>query len=325
MTQRKHDNSTQLRLGALLGMILWSIVGMTEAVEATAMIPQTIVGTVEVLKAGERTWRTLTMEDVLVAGDQIRTGTDGIVDLWSDDGSTLNIATDTELAIAELDYAPTQSRRVSKLKLLAGTLTAKAKPLEFKENTFEVETSTVVAGFKFSSATISVAANGDTNIVMQDGIFDLSRVGTLPGGNVVVSHTSGGITTDFEIPPGNTVDVETTSEGLNITNNGPNPIVVWVGGKKIEVPAGASIGTSITGGQLTVTNTTDPSANIPPVKVQGRKVSAGGTRGVRLPRTNIMSRARRRLQGAAAASGLPGDGQTDTKPTSRTITIKVTQ
>ncbi len=139
---------------------------------------QSISGTVEVLLAGEQTWKPLTAAMKLETGDQIRTGRNSAVDLWFEDGSVLNLSEETQLAISQLEISTAQKSRVARFKLWWGTVTAKVTKLAFTENVCEVETDTVVAGVKFSEMTVSHPQNvPQSEVIALQGRIETRQIG----------------------------------------------------------------------------------------------------------------------------------------------------
>jgi hypothetical protein len=139
---------------------------------------------VNVREEGEESWKPLTLEIQLDAGDHIMTEKGGFVDLIFEDGSTLHIDEETQLGISELQFSEAQEIRVSRLKLFWGTILAKAVPKTYKTNVFEVETNTVLAGFKFSGMKMfaqraeTVSDIPITTLWPFEGKFDLQQTGT---------------------------------------------------------------------------------------------------------------------------------------------------
>lgn len=165
---------------------VWGYIGITVllacllgAGSAEAVLtPQSISGTVEVLLAGQQAWTPLTASMKLKAGDQIRTGADGSVDLWFEDGSVLNVAQETQLGMNELDISTARKTRVARFKLWWGGVTAKITKLAFDTSAFEVETNTVVAGIKFSEMTVKALKDtSHTEVTASQGAIKVLKIG----------------------------------------------------------------------------------------------------------------------------------------------------
>lgn len=164
------------RVGMIWVVLIWSalcFVGQADAELTT----QSANGTVEVLVAGDQSWRPLVASMKLKTGDQIRTGPNSSVDLWFEDGSMLNLAESTQLSINELEISTAQKSRVARFKLWWGTVTAKVTKLAFTENICEVETDTVVAGVKFSEMTIVHPQNvPQSEVIARQGLISVRRI-----------------------------------------------------------------------------------------------------------------------------------------------------
>ncbi len=148
-------------IGRGMLMILVAL-GLPAALTQAAVTVQSFTGPVEVQFQGGA-WTPATAFVELDKGDAITTGKGGTAALLFEDGSTLGLEQETQLAISDLQFSEAEEVRVSRLKLLWGSITGKAKPLNFKQNTFEVETETALAGFKFSSMRIVTKSSGELN------------------------------------------------------------------------------------------------------------------------------------------------------------------
>jgi len=148
-----------------------------------AVTVRSLRGTVEVLLKNEGTWKPASEAMELNVGDQILTGKGSSVDLLCEDGSELHIEEETQLAISELEFSMAERTRVSRFKLFWGALTAKAATFVFQNNTFEIETDTVVAGVKFSSMRIiakqaeTLEDKPHTKILPIEGEFEMRQIG----------------------------------------------------------------------------------------------------------------------------------------------------
>ena len=177
-TQREH-----LVTGSLWGkiaLIVFMLCFVSTVSAEAAVTVRAFTGTVEVLLKGEDTWKPTSEAMELNVGDEILTGKGSSVDLLGEDGSELHLGEETQLAISELEFSVTEKTRVSRFKLVWGTVTAKAATFMFKKNTFEIETDTVVAGFKFSNLQMAAKQNeaGEqpyTKVSPLEGKFELRQ------------------------------------------------------------------------------------------------------------------------------------------------------
>ena len=215
MRMQSYYQSRKTRAGGilLLGLLLvLGLVGQTEA----AVTVESYSGNVEVLFDQEQSWQPLSHETTLEAGDQILVGTASSADLVCEDGSTLHLDEETQLAIKDLEFSLSQEVRVSKLTLFWGKVTAKAATFTgFKKNTFEIETDTVVAGVKFSSLTITSGENG-TQIIPIEGAFEFSQI----DGNTQINYEQNGIKVRLALPADARITMHITpDEPVQITTN----------------------------------------------------------------------------------------------------------
>jgi hypothetical protein len=156
-TQRKHLVTSSL--WGKIALIVFMLCFVSTVSAEAAVTVRAFTGTVEVLLKGKDTWKPTSEAMELNVGDEILTGKGSSVDLLSEDGSELHLGEETQLAISELEFSVTEKTRVSRFKLIWGTVTAKVATFMFKKNTFEIETDTVVAGFKFSNLQIATKQN----------------------------------------------------------------------------------------------------------------------------------------------------------------------
>lgn len=186
---------------------------ISNAPAEAAVIVRSFRGTVEVLLQSEGAWKPASEAMELNAGDEIMTGKGSSVDLLCEDGSELHLEEETQLAINKLEFSVAEKTRVSRFKLFWGSITAKAAELVFKKNTFEIETDTVVAGFKFSSMKIiahqsgSPGGNPSTKILPIEGKFEMQQIGKgLTRIECLLEAASGGIV--FSMGSNGVVEIE---------------------------------------------------------------------------------------------------------------------
>ncbi len=246
----KHKKQRSVVISIVGSMIVMALVGWLTPAEAGLSV-QTIVGQVDMTPAEGQPWRPLTKEMTLAAGNYIRTGPASEAGLLGEDGSTLLIGENTELAIAQLDYSEPEQKRVSRFKLLWGKLTGKAKRLTFKENAFEVETAAVVAGFKFSSATITATKDGGTDVLLLTGKHEFARMEQLNQKQpVAVRYVENeGLEYNVDLPP--LAEVATEVGSLTVTNYGTSSITITIKDANgnvigsVEIPAGVTARTRV--------------------------------------------------------------------------------
>jgi hypothetical protein len=169
----------RLRLNRVALVLIIALLGsFVSVLQAEAVLTaQSISGTVEVLLAGEQTWKPLTAAMKLKTGDQVRTAQSSSVDLWFEDGSVLNLAEETQMSINQLEISTARKSRIARFKLWWGAITAKVTKLAFAENVCEIETDTVVAGVKFSEMTVIHPRNSNqAEVIAHQGLVEVRQV-----------------------------------------------------------------------------------------------------------------------------------------------------
>jgi hypothetical protein len=205
---------------------LWIWIPLSKA----AVTLQSFTPPVTVQGEEDTEWKAASVSMQLSAGDTIATGQGASADLVFEDGSTLHLEADTQLAIRDLEYSAVREVRVSRLKLFLGKIFGKATPLEYETNVFEVETQTAVAGFKFSAATIETQPAGSScgstpgpcsTLSDFEGLVDVTSTDT---GTIVILRPAGdlGAAVTFTLPPGTTVNTQTdpTTGRVSFTSSG---------------------------------------------------------------------------------------------------------
>lgn len=201
---------SRIVLMTLFGIGMWSVSAQA------AITLQSFTEPVEVQFQGGN-WVSVSESVELSAGDVIATGKGGTAELLFEDGSTVVLESETQLAIRDLEFSEAEEVRVSRLKLLWGKIMGKATPLTYKTNVFEVETNTALAGFKFSAATIETQPGGGSCggipgpcSTLSDFEGQVDVVSTSAGTTVTLSpggDSEAAVT--FTLPPGTTVNTQT--------------------------------------------------------------------------------------------------------------------
>jgi len=238
------------------------------SVPAANLTTQTVTGIADLADEATQDWKELLEQASVYGGNIVRTDFGALVDLAGDDGSFISIGEASQLLIREFEFDAEQNIRIATFSLLEGAVSANAAHLDYATNIFEIETPTVVASFKFSKAAVTAGANGDSQVSMETGKFDLSREGK-PDGDVLVNHTSqNDVVTAMKLPQNGRIEATTTDKGLALANIGNLPIPVTVGGQPLGLPPGGRVETTLDGGALAVKNTGGV-----PVDVGGQSVA----------------------------------------------------
>ena len=245
----KH-HACQILIALLLFGSLSVIFGAGPAYAQAALTTQRVNGASEVAEEATEEWALLEETMPVNAGQTVRTDFGALTDLLGVDGSFLEIAEATQISVLEYEFNPDQQIRIARFAILEGAVTADAAHLEYPTNVFDIETPTVVASFKFSKLRIKVDKQGSTILRPLSGKFNIGP--NAKGKKITGKRTRtvkydapDGKQTAFEVPKDGSIDFEITKAGVNVTNNGTDPLFVTVGDKKYTVPQEKSLNTSI--------------------------------------------------------------------------------
>ncbi len=258
-----------------VGMLCVVILGICVQPVQAGLVADQVIGEVDHAEESTGLWEPLSQEGAVDVGYLVRTAFGAATDLLGTDGSLLLLDEITQLAIHEFEYTPDQEIRIARFSILEGVVTADAAHFDYATNIFEIETPTVTASFKFSKAQFKVDKQGNTNVTLFNGKFDLQQ---RPGvtARTRARHTSeDGVETEFSFSQETEVNIETTPEGLKTENTGSSPVEMSVGGQPVELSPGASVEMSTGEGQPVIQNTS-PSEEAE-VKVGGVLVGSEGT------------------------------------------------
>ena len=162
----------------ITGMIFFlsSLLGQVPA--EAVLTPQSASGAVEVWLTGEADWKPLAVGIKFQAGDQIRTGADGMVELWFEDGSMLRLAAESHLMIEELDVSVAEKSRVARFKMVSGQVDAKVTKLAFTQSICLVQTETALVDIKYAELRIAIPkATNQTDVTVFQGLAEISQTG----------------------------------------------------------------------------------------------------------------------------------------------------
>ena len=250
----------------------WS---MLAPAQGAVFTPQRVDGVTDLTDEAAQDWQPLEIEAQVGAGHLVRTDIAALVDLLGDDGSWLGVGESTMLSVLEYEFDAGQELRIARFSVQEGVVIAEAAHFEYPTNIFDVETPTVVASFKFSKLKLIVDKDGNTTLIPYSGRFEFLRKGGREDAATVRHTSEEEIETLCKLPPGGGMGLDIIPNGLRIRNLGATPLTISIGGNIIEMPPGTSIEGSTSGGELSVKNTTDPSAMLPSVTVDGAGVDAG--------------------------------------------------
>ena len=262
-----------------------------------ALTAQAVKGVVDTAEETMRDWTPLLVTQNVDQGYAVRTDFASLTDLLGDDGSILNIDEATQLIIREFEFNPDRRIRIARFSILEGVVTAEAAHFDYAVNIFEIETPTVVAGFKFSKAGFAVDKAGNTDISIYNGRFEIRYIGPATGRAQIAYTTPGGIASTVAMGEETAVSLATTSTGYQLKNIGHRPITLMVGGQSAELSPLAGIEVTMQDGLPVIINTSEAAGAS--VTVGGVLIGPNGT----LTLTQTATRAPSR-----PGSGNPADG-----------------
>ena len=126
-------------------------------------------GEVSVMKEGTNDWVGAVFEMELEIGDAIKTGDNSSAEITFFDGSTMEMEAGTEIEILSLDLACDTGVTTITLEQTIGTTISRVTKLLDPGSSYEIETSTGVAGVRGSIVIVTVGGNGTTLVTNEGG------------------------------------------------------------------------------------------------------------------------------------------------------------
>lgn len=136
-----------------------------------AIIATLVIGDVEIKRTGSEGWETLLIDDLLVMGDEVRTGGDSYCELQMVNRGVFRLEGNTQLEVAKLENI--EDNVNATMSLSSGSIALNPKSLKAEE-TFEVETSTAVAAVRGTKFSVKVDDSGDTKVSVVEGSVAVS-------------------------------------------------------------------------------------------------------------------------------------------------------
>ncbi len=152
-------------------LVTLTLVGCSEGspCPSTLTILSITEGDVSVMKEGTDDWTEVEIGMELEVGDAIKTGDDSGAEITFFDGSTMELEAGTEIEIISLDLACDTGVTTITLEQTIGTTISRVTKLLDPASSYEVETSTGVAGVRGSILIVTVGGNGTTLITNEEG------------------------------------------------------------------------------------------------------------------------------------------------------------
>ena len=129
----------------------------------------TVTGEVLVLKAGTTSWSEVSSGMTLGVGDRIKTGDGSNATITFFEGSTIELAADTEISVSELGIAEPTGSTVIKLWQQIGKTRNRVEKLVDPASRYEIETPAGAAVVRGSVGDVEVSEDGTTRITNIEG------------------------------------------------------------------------------------------------------------------------------------------------------------
>ncbi|MEJ2068575.1 MAG: FecR family protein, partial [Deltaproteobacteria bacterium] len=122
-------------------------IGYSQRTDTSAIISH-IEGFVDVMKVGSGEWVPLVEGYKPKQGDEIKTGTEGWVEISLGDSSLMRVGPDSHVIIRELDYFEVTKTETSVMELVKGKVRAWVTPFRSKGAAFSIETANATIGVR---------------------------------------------------------------------------------------------------------------------------------------------------------------------------------
>ena len=168
-----------LQVGMMIAVVLWLffavgaslLTGLYSGVTHAATLQ--VQGAVDILVAGSSTWQPVEMDAQIEAGTRVRTGPAASARLVFFDGSTTDLAPDTEISIVQMRSRRQGEGKVIILQQRTGQTYYRVQPLLDADSRFEIETPSAVASVRGTEFALDVGADGATLVVVVEGLVNV--------------------------------------------------------------------------------------------------------------------------------------------------------
>jgi hypothetical protein len=164
----------------------------------------TVTGDVSVLKAGTNIWTAATPGMSLAENDHIKTGSGSNAIITFFEGSTIELAPDTEISVSELGIAESGNSTLIKLQQQIGTTRSRVEKLVDPASTYEIETPAGAAVVRGSVGDVKVDKDGTTTITNIEGRWcgiGQGKEVCIPNGYYIIIVPSQAPSTPKPVPP----------------------------------------------------------------------------------------------------------------------------
>jgi hypothetical protein len=165
-------------------------------------VVSTVSGEAMVMKVGTNTWSEVSPGTALGPGDRIKTGPGSSAVITFFEGSTIELAADTEVDVAELGIAEMTGSTDIKLRQQIGKTTSRVKKLVDPASRYEIETPDGAAVVRGSVGDVLVTEGNSTTVINRQGqwsaIFDGREI-SIPQG-YQITFVRGQLTIPIPVP-----------------------------------------------------------------------------------------------------------------------------
>ncbi len=131
-------------------------------------------GAAEVMFSGSDKWVPLIGDMKIGVGDEVRTKSDGMVDLELPDGSIIKVGTDSSVAIKEMGMVEVTELSINSFGLILGKIRAVVMPLVNVDSRFIIETGNSTVGVRGTDFGVYYDPENDmTELMCLDGSVDI--------------------------------------------------------------------------------------------------------------------------------------------------------
>lgn len=134
-------------------------------------------GSVKVLPAGTKKWRSLKAGDALKAGDQVNTGSKAKLELFLPDYSMVRFAGNSHFKILQIESGSNTQPRNIRFHMAVGKTWANVSKAVGKRGQFELQCENAVAGVRGTVYRVNVEADKSALVKVYDGIVHVSGGG----------------------------------------------------------------------------------------------------------------------------------------------------